>query len=118
MLTHEDVSLQKNLPRVGDTVRSRKYGTLWRVMAKREVWRETGDDPSTGSPRLVPAIYLSYWKIAKGKIPGEGKLQGHTYTAYDNTFEANWELIAGAESLQSSLESRAEGGETMPNPPH
>ncbi len=100
MLPHDEVSLQKNLPRVGDTVRSRKYGTLWRVLAKREVWSATADDPVTGNPRLVPAIYLSYWKIEKGKMPGEGEMLGHTYTLYDNTFEANWEVVTGGESLQ------------------
>jgi len=98
MLPHEEVAWQKNLPRVGDTVRSRKHGTLWRVLAKREVWSATGDDPATGNPRLIPAIYLSYWKIEEGKTPGDGVLLGYTYTAYDNTFEANWEVLAGAES--------------------
>ena len=97
MLPHEEVMWQKSLPRVGDTVRSRKYGTLWRVMAKREVWTATGDDPATGNPRLVPAIYLSYWKIHERKIPGEGALLGYTYTSYDNTFEANWEVVAASE---------------------
>lgn len=89
--THEEIELRKHLPRVGDVVRSRKHGTLWRVLEKREIWTATGDDPKTGDPRLVPAIYLSYWKIVEGALPGVGKMLGHVYTVFDNTFEANWE---------------------------
>lgn len=82
-------TLRQKLPRVGQTVRSKKYGTLWRVMEKREAWRNTEDDP----PRLLPAIYLSYWRIKEGEMPGVGKMMGFLYTLYDNTFEANWEII-------------------------
>ncbi len=92
--THDEVMLQKNLPRVGQTVRNKKYKTLWRVMEKREVWQQTEDDPSTGKPRMVPAVYLSYWKVQEGVIPGIGKMLGYAYTLHDNTFETNWELVS------------------------
>jgi hypothetical protein len=91
--SHDDVIREKKLPRLGQTVRSRKYDTLWRVMEKREVWQSTVDDPSSGKSRLTPAIYLSYWKIRKGVLPGIGKMLGYAYTAYDNTFESNWEIV-------------------------
>ena len=93
--THEDVFVRKNLPRVGQIVRSRRHGTLWRVMEKREVWVHTADDPETGDPRLLPAIYLCYWRVNEGQTPGIGKLLGYAYTLHDTTFETNWE-IAGA----------------------
>jgi hypothetical protein len=35
--THDDVTREKYLPRVGETVRSKKYSTLWRVIEKKEV---------------------------------------------------------------------------------
>ncbi len=92
MHTHEEIEFRKNLPHVGDVVRSKKYGTLWRVLEKRELWTATGDDPKTGGPRLVPAIYLNYWKILEGQPPGVGKMLGYVYTAFDNTFEMNWEI--------------------------
>ena len=91
--THADVVRKKNFPRVGQTVRSKKYGTLWRVTEKREMWVQTSDDPESGDPRLLPAIYLCYWKIQEGGIPGIGKMQGYAYTLHDNTFEANWEIV-------------------------
>ena len=93
MLTHEEVTFWKKLPHVGDTVRSKKYGTLWRVMTKSERWAPTGDDPQSGNPRLTPAIYLGYWKIVEGVAPGVGQMLGYLYTALDNTFEANWEIV-------------------------
>jgi len=80
--THEQVTQEKKLPRVGQTVRSKKYGTLWRVMEKREVWQDTADDPETGQPRMLPAIYLSYWRVRKGVMPGIGKMLGYAYTGW------------------------------------
>ena len=91
--THDDVIRRKHLPRVGQTVRSKKYSTLWRVIEKKEVWQNTSDDPETGKPRLMPAILLTYWKIKKGELQGIGKMLGYSYTLHDNTFEANWEYV-------------------------
>ena len=90
--THDDVIRGKKLPRVGQTVRSRKYGTLWRVTEKREVWQDTSDDPQTGQPRLLPAIFLTYAQLKKGQSTETGKKLGYSYTLNDNTFEANWEI--------------------------
>jgi hypothetical protein len=95
MLTHEEIELRKKLPHVGDTVRSKKYGTHWRVMTKSERWAPIGDDPETGNPRLAPAIYLGFWKIVAEKPPGVGQMLGYLYTAFDNTFESNWDIVEG-----------------------
>ena len=84
--THDDVIREKKLPRVGDTVKSRKHGTLWRVIEKREVYQSTAD-----AARLIPAIYLCFWKIVKGKQRAYGKMLGYAFTLHDNTCEANWE---------------------------
>jgi len=91
--THDDVIREKKLPKVGQTVRSRKYKTLWRVTEKREVWQDTSDDPVTGQPRLLPAIFLNYAQIKEGRPTG--KRLGFAYTLNDNTFEANWEIPNG-----------------------
>lgn len=90
---HEDVMREKKLPRLGQTVRSKKYGTLWRVMSTKELWQNISDDPVTGEYRMVPAIYITYWRIKEGEIPGTGKVMGYTYTLHDYTFEANWEIV-------------------------
>ena len=91
--THDDVIREKNLPRVGDTLRSKKFKTLWRVMEKKEVWLNTSDDPETGDYRVIPAIYLCYWRVQDGKQPGIGKMLGYAYSLHDNTFDANWEVV-------------------------
>jgi len=98
--THDEILKQKKLPRVGQNVRNKKYGTLWRVMEKREVWQNIPDDPETGEPRLVPAIQLTYWKMKPGETPGIGNMHGYAYTLHDNTFETNWEIVE-AESKES-----------------
>ena len=91
--THDDVIREKKLPRVGQTVRSKKYGTFWRIIEKKEVWQNTTDDPESREPRLMPAIYLTYWQIREGVKQGIGKMLGYAYTLHDNTFEANWEIV-------------------------
>jgi hypothetical protein len=92
MKEFEDFS--KKLPRVGQIVRSKKYGTLWRVMEKREVWQNIEDDPTTSEPRIVPAIYLAFWRVREGVQPGVGRMLGYLYTLYDNTFVVNWEIAS------------------------
>ena len=91
--THDEVFRQKRLPCVGQIVRSKKYGTLWRIMEKREIWQNAADDPKSEFPRLPPAIHLSYWRVEKGVLPGLGKMMGYSYTLNDNTFAANWEIV-------------------------
>ena len=93
MKEFEEIMRKKGLPRVGQTVRSKKYGTLWRIMEKRESWQTIEDDPDTKEPRLIPAIYLAFWRVQDGVPPGVGKMMGYLYTIYDNTFEANWEVV-------------------------
>jgi len=86
-------ALRSLLPRVGQTVRNKKHKTMWRIMGKSEAWQETGDDPKTGQPRMLPAIYLSFWRVREGVMPGVGKMMGYLYTLHDNTFESNWEIV-------------------------
>jgi len=92
---HDEVIRQKKLPGVGQIVRNKKYGTLWRVMEKREIWQNAAGDPKGGFPRLLPAVYLAYWRVEKGVLPGLGKMMGYSYTLNDNTFAANWEIVEG-----------------------
>jgi solute carrier family 9B (sodium/hydrogen exchanger), member 1/2 len=93
MKDFEEIIQKKGLPHVGETVRSKKHGSLWRVMEKKEVWHNIDPDPKTGEPRMVPAIYLMYWRIQPGEPPGVGKMMGFEYTLYDNTFSLNWDIV-------------------------
>jgi len=93
MRDFEEIIREKGLPNVGETVRSKKYGTLWRVLEKKEIWRTIEPDPKTGETRMVPAIYLSFWRVKEGVRPGVGKMMGFEYTIYDNTFALNWDKV-------------------------
>ena len=84
---------EKGLPEVGQQVRNKKYGTVWRVMEKKEVWANIEPDPKTGDHRMIPAIYLMYWRVTPGERPGVGKMMGFEYTLYDNTFALNWDIV-------------------------
>ena len=91
MVESQFEALRSKLPRVGQTVRNKKHRTLWRIMSKSEAWQHIGDE--TANPQMVPAVYLSFWQVKKGVLPGVGKMMGYLYTLLDNTFEANWEVI-------------------------
>ncbi len=92
-VAHYEVFRQKKLPSVGQTVRNKIYSTLWRVMEKREIWQHTAYDSQSGGGTLLPAIYLAYWKVQKGVMPGIGEMIGYTYALHDNTFESNWDVV-------------------------
>ncbi|MEJ2670663.1 MAG: hypothetical protein P8168_00400 [Deltaproteobacteria bacterium] len=93
MKDFKEIIHKKGLPEVGQTVRNKKYGTLWRVLEKREIWRTIEPDPNSGETRIVPAIYLSFWKVQEGTRPGVGKMMGFEYTLYDDTFNLNWDIV-------------------------
>ena len=88
MKDFDKIIREKGLPEVGQEVRSKKHGTVWRVMEKKEIWANIEPDPKTGDPRMIPAIYLMYWRVKPGERPGVGKMMGFEYTLYDNTFAA------------------------------
>jgi hypothetical protein len=92
MKDFEEIIRQQKLPEVGEVVRSKKYGTQWRVMEKKEIWQNVDSDPKTGKSRMIPAIYLGLWRVQEGAMPGVGRMMGFLYTLYDNTFELNWSL--------------------------
>jgi hypothetical protein len=91
--THDEVIREKHLPSVGQSVRSLKYGTLWRVIEKREVWLNTVNAADPQDYRVVPAVYLCYWRVQEGQLPGIGRMRGYAYSLHDNTFEANWQVV-------------------------
>lgn len=93
MKEYEEIIRQKGLPQVGQTVRSKRFGNLWRIIEKREVWQNINDDPITKEPRMIPAIYLCFWRLQPEGIPGVGKMLGYTYTLMDDSFEAHWEIL-------------------------
>lgn len=100
VLEKEDVSVyrfkllreQLHLPRVGDRVRHKGSGTIWKVIEEKEVWVEATPSEA-GAPRLLPAIYLRYWKPRPDMPAGKGRTLSHRYLPGDQSFHHHWEIL-------------------------
>lgn len=77
MKDFDNIIREKGLPEVGREVRSKKYGTVWRVMDKKEIWANILPDPQSGETRMVPAIYLMFGRVKEGERPGVGRMMGY-----------------------------------------
>jgi NhaP-type Na+/H+ or K+/H+ antiporter len=86
---------QLHLPRVGQQVRNKLHGRgVWKVIEEKEVWVQAPD--GNGDPgRLLPAIYLRFWKPLKPESsgPGKGRTLAHRYTPEDHSFSRYWEIL-------------------------
>ncbi len=84
-----------NLPRVGERVKSRRFGTVWKIIEEKETWmngRDAGADRGhDGSP--LPAIFLRFWRDEPGMEPGTGKTMSYRYSAIDPSFHDHWEIV-------------------------
>jgi NhaP-type Na+/H+ or K+/H+ antiporter len=83
---------QLKLPRVGQRVRHKGTGTVWKVIEEREVWvqKPAGDE---GPVQSVPAISLRYWKPRPDLPAGKGRTMSHRYTPDDHSFWHHWEIL-------------------------
>jgi hypothetical protein len=71
-----------SLPRVGQQVRHKVSGTIWKVIEEKEVWLP-GKNQTPGAPQIVPAIHLRYWKPRPDQPLGKGKTLWHCYANGD-----------------------------------
>lgn len=85
---------QKELPRVGERIRNREKGAVWKVIEERELWIEP-DTPSADpkTPSCIPAIILRYWKEYPNAAPGTGITREETYTPETGNFSGKWEVL-------------------------
>ncbi len=74
------------LPHVGERVRSKRYNTVWKIIEERETW-------SRENSRLVPVIYLRFWREDTAKDPGTGRTMDYRYTPKSPPFDAHWEIL-------------------------
>jgi len=87
------------LPRVGERVRSKRYGTVWKIIEERETWiPDSSVDVSAGphahnNHGLIPAIHLRYWQEGSASGPGTGKTMVYRYSQLDPSFHAHWEVL-------------------------
>jgi NhaP-type Na+/H+ or K+/H+ antiporter len=85
MYRFKELREKLGLPSVGQRVRNKHYGTVWKIIEEREEWWE--------ATQPLPAIYLRFWKENSGNKSGAGKTLQHLYIPEDNSFEKNWEIL-------------------------
>jgi solute carrier family 9B (sodium/hydrogen exchanger), member 1/2 len=80
------------LPRVGQRVRHKRTGAVWKVIEEMEIWvpNPAGAGVTTDQ---VPALALRFWKVDARLARGRGKTLRHSYTPGDHTFERYWEIL-------------------------
>ena len=84
-----------NLPHAGESVRSKDFGTTWKIIEEKEVWIEGSQEGKTGEQarELLPAIHLRYWKEGSSDGPGKGKTMAYRYSQRDPSFHNHWEVL-------------------------
>jgi NhaP-type Na+/H+ or K+/H+ antiporter len=88
----ETLRQKLRLPRVGQRVRNKRHGIVWKVIEEKEVWVEAPSEKG-GPGSLMPAIYLRFWKPREGLAQGKGQTLTHRYTMKDFSFYYHWEIL-------------------------
>ncbi|AFM23485.1 cation:proton antiporter [Desulfomonile tiedjei] len=83
------------LPRVGERVRNKIDGAVWKIIEEKEKWIEVSPERigSKNGKRLLPAIELRYWKEDASNAPGTGKTLIYRYSQVDLSFQDHWEVL-------------------------
>ena len=92
-----DLRESLSLPRVGERVRSKRHGTVWKIIEEKEIWIPA---PAGGRAALAknntglqPAIQIRYWKEDTSAGPGTGKTLNYRYSQIDPSFHDHWEVL-------------------------
>jgi hypothetical protein len=83
------------LPRVGERVRSKTHGTVWKIIEEKEIWLDIPAEgvPSGNGEQLYPAIQIRYWKEDTSNGPGTGRTLFYRYSQIDPSFHKFWEVL-------------------------
>lgn len=77
------------LPHVGQRVRGRADGGMWKVIEEREDWQEAPGEAA----HPVPFIELRLWREIEGAEPGRGPTRRLVYSPSDPPFDRFWEIV-------------------------
>ncbi|MFZ0131289.1 MAG: cation:proton antiporter [Desulfobacterales bacterium] len=91
----KELRSQMELPRVGERVLSKRFGTVWKVIEEKEIWLPAPADPEHPGTAAdpIPAVCLRYWKEGSRRGPGSGKTMSYRYSRIDPSFQAHWEIL-------------------------
>ena len=77
-----EVREKLGLPHVGERVRNKSFGTVWKIIEEKEVWVEN-----------IPTIQVRFWHEDSGGKPGAGKTLSYEYGINGENFEKTWEIL-------------------------
>ncbi len=77
-----DLRKDLGLPHVGERVRNKQLGTVWKIIEEKEEW--------TGN---VSTIQIRFWQEDSAGKAGTGKTMSCKYCKTDSSFETNWEIL-------------------------
>jgi solute carrier family 9B (sodium/hydrogen exchanger), member 1/2 len=80
------------LPRVGQRVRHKRHGTVWKVIEEKEIWLSQPGEGG-GPVRQVPALSLRFWKVEDNLPRGTGQTYRHNFLPGDHSFDLHWEIL-------------------------
>ena len=80
---------------MGERVRSKRFGTVWKIIEEKETWAKNPfpADPASQKASLIPAINLGYWREETSPGPGRGKTMSYRYSQGDPSFDDHWEIL-------------------------
>ena len=79
------------LPHVGERVRSKASGEVWKVIAEREGWEKPRQH---GAKQTIPVIVQRYWLEGSSRSPGTGKTRWiRFYGDGGESFNNQWEIL-------------------------
>lgn len=95
MYRFKELREKLDLPHVGERIRSRSYGTVWKIIHEEEVWLNSQEvcGAAAEDSHPIPAISLRLWKEDTSNGPGTGKTITYRYSQLDPSFHNNWEVL-------------------------
>ncbi|MBW1743183.1 MAG: cation:proton antiporter [Deltaproteobacteria bacterium] len=95
--TFKELRRKLGVPHVGEMVRSKQFGTVWKVIEQKEMWIPNEANPGRARKpepsQLTPAIYVRYWREDTSPGPGRGRTLSCRYTQDDPSFPEHWEVL-------------------------
>jgi NhaP-type Na+/H+ or K+/H+ antiporter len=83
---------QMQLPRVGERLRRKVDGTIWKVIEEKEVWLDLKEVPGR-EEAAVPAIHYRFWMPETSSGPGTGRTMESRYSLVGSSFQSHWEIM-------------------------
>ncbi len=91
----KEIREKLDLPRVGERVRNKETGNIWKVIEEKEIWLKPDETESKKSTtfRKIPAIIFRFWAEDTHPPEGTGKTLTQTFSSKGRPFEKDWEIL-------------------------